>query len=99
MNNENKLQTASEKAAVMIAFDRGEKVERCVHGYGIWSHDSNPHWDWNSYEWRVMAKPIEYWVWVHSDGIYGANFYDSKHKIENVYKGNPGRAAFMREVI
>ena len=93
------IQPASEKAEVMLAFDRGAQVEIRHRDSAIWIHDSNPCWDWVDYEWRVMTKPAECWIWVYPDGQYGVAGYDSKRAAENAYTDSAGRAAFMREVI
>ena len=102
MNNENKPQTASEKAAVMVAFDRGEKVEVRSLNSKNWGRTYSPNWDWVNYEWRVALKPIEGWIWVHLEGTFARGRFDSKSDVELVYpveRGYRGRAVFMREVI
>jgi len=99
VKTENTPQSASEKAAVMLAFDRGEKVERCFRHHEIWLPDYSPSWDWLRAEWRVALKPIESWIWVYADGKRGYAGYDSKLAAEGAYKGYTGRAVFMREVI
>ena len=99
MTTENTPQTASEKAEVMLAFDRGETIEAHRVGSEIWGCDYSPSWDWQYFEWRVMAKQIESWIWVYPNGVVDDTNYGSKDSAERARHYSNGRAVLMREVV
>ena len=92
------IKTATEKAAVMIAFDRGEKIQWRDLEKSEWAPSINPSWNWYDSDYRIAPKPAECWVWIHAGGSYGYGF-NSEQEAKNFYPNIPGRAVLMREVI
>ena len=92
------MKTATEKAAVMIAFDRGEKIQWSSLKKPEWMPSTNPSWNWYDSDYRIAPKPVEGWVWIHANGMQGCS-HESKTDAYRAYSGVKGRVVFMREVI
>lgn len=93
------MSTLEEKIAIMQAFAEGREVfTRRVAGNGCWTSTPAPCWDWTTYEYQVIPKPIEFWVWSFTAGGVGSGPYDSEEAVRKSFKPHTGRAVLMREV-
>ena len=91
------MKTTAEMIAVMQAFDRGEKIEGEIKGKLV--PITRPVWDWTLFDYRVVRKPAECWVWVFPSGRCGVSF-ESEAEALRVYDydgASEGRAVLMRE--
>ena len=92
------MKTTAEMIEVMQAFDRGEKIEcSSLTGNDFGAAVIAPVWNWLEFDYRVVRKPAECWVWVFPSGRCGATF-ESEDQARRVASGNEGRAVLMREV-
>jgi len=67
MNSEQVL--AKKRAEVMIAFSEGKEIE-FMDRANKWHKNTDPSWDWDSWDYRVKEEPLELWVNVYEDDIY-----------------------------
>jgi len=63
-----------QQIAVMQASLQGKTIEfRRRHWVGgkpqTWVVNSDPKWNWESFEYRVQSQPREFWVNVYPDGM------------------------------
>ena len=50
---------AARRAEIMLAFSRGEAIERCISKDGDWERTIIPNWNWVDFDYRVARVPIE----------------------------------------
>ena len=102
------MKTILEQIEVMQAFDRGETI-MAIH-YGLSkivllqkSLDTIFYFNWREYDYDIVRKPIEGWLWEYPDGSVGGNLFDSESEAityhTSTHKFDIGRAVFMRQVI
>ena len=53
------MKSLAEMIAVMQAAKRGEQIESKPKGLSEWRLNSNPAWDWDSFEYRVAPRTME----------------------------------------
>lgn len=75
MNKEQ--QEAYDKAQIMLAFARGEKVQ-CLGCGGEWYTSINYSWNCPASDYRIAPKPIEVWLWRNINGTLYYKAYKDK---------------------
>ena len=86
-----------EMVAVMLASDRGEKIQVRHLTDASWADCSSPTWNWLTYEYRITPKPVEFWVRVKNGCL--VSLYDGHEaNCRAAVQAHGGRAILVREV-
>ena len=92
------MKTIPEQIEVMQAYARGESIRSCPDDISCGRFNFN----WQDYDYDIVRKPIEGWLWEYPDGSVGGNLFDSESEAikyhTSTHKFDIGRAVFMREV-
>ena len=89
--------TTKEKAEVMLAADRGEKIRYRIHHTDEW-YDviCQPTWNWSHYEYKAVPPKMEVWCNIYPEHVRA--FHDSKKQADFAAGPNRVRCVHLREV-
>lgn len=61
-----------EKAAVMIASAEGAKIEMALAGEGHFVYTTNPRWNWEECDYRVVVEPVTFFgnKWKDDSNVF-----------------------------
>ena len=96
---------AARRAEIMLAFSRGEAIERCISKVGDWERTIIPNWNWVDFDYRVARVPIELRVALAYDltgGIINSRvvgFLNADEVHRRLVPGGPELVLTVREVI
>ena len=97
-NSNNKMNT-KEKIEVMEAFESGKPIQisdRFSGGWGDWTSDLAPAWNWEDNDYRVKPEPETFWIIKFRDNSLMA-FADQKRASE-VFDKYKSRAIYLMRV-
>ena len=96
---------AARRAEIMLAFSRGEAIERCISKVGDWERTIIPNWNWVDFDYRVARVPIELRVALAYDPTGGlinsrvVGFLNADEVHRRLVPGGPELVLTVREVI
>ena len=96
---------AARRAEIMLAFSRGEAIERCISKVGDWERTIIPNWNWVDFDYRVARVPIELRVALAYDPTGGlinsrvVGFLNADEVHRRLVPGGPELVLIVREVI
>ena len=79
------MKTTKEMIAVMQAFENGAEIEAKPIVVGDWEEETEPEWDWVSFDYRIKKQPKEIWMVKLADRITNLQpppYYWTKNKID-----------------
>ena len=92
------MKTIHEMIEVMQAAERGEQIQYKRSGHGWRECESEPAWDWRSFDYRVKPQPRE-WFIAMADGMCCGFAYASEVDIPQLPPTPSGYAWPKREIV